>query len=341
MYKRIVAFGEIMLRLNTPAHQRLLQATTFESSYAGSEANTAAMLARLGSEAYFVTKLPANLIGEAAISFLRKHNIKTDHIIHGGKRLGIYFLEHGYSQRGSQVIYDRADSAIAESKSDEYNWNKIFNEIDWFHFSGITPALSENTAATTHEAVKQAKDAGIMVSCDLNYRKSLWNSEKACSVLSELMPFVDLCIGNEEDTEIIFGIKPSKTDIKKGILDKSGYTELAYKMIDKFGFKYVATSLRESYSATRNGWSAMLSDGTKTYFSKKYDIDIIDRVGAGDSFAGALIYSLLEKDDYQESVEFAAAASCLKHTIPGDFNLVSHEEIEKLVQGDQSGRVSR
>ena len=330
-----------MLRLNTPDHQRFVQATTFESSYAGSEANTAAMLARLGLRAYFVSKLPENQIGEAAISFMRKYDINTDYIIRGGKRLGIYFLEHGYSQRGSQVIYDRADSAIAESVSGEFDWSKILEGTDWFHFTGITPALSENAASITLEAVKKAKEAGIQVSCDLNYRKSLWSSEKACSVMSGLMPFVDLCIGNEEDTETVFGIKSSKTDVNKGILDQSGYVEIANKMINKFGFKYVATSLRESYSASNNGWSAMFYDGNKAFFSRKYNIDIVDRVGAGDSFAGALIYSLLTKNDYQESVEFAAAASCLKHTIPGDFNLVSLQEIEKLVQGDQSGRVSR
>jgi 2-dehydro-3-deoxygluconokinase len=339
--EKVVTFGEIMLRLTPPGYQRIVQAASFEASYAGGEANVAAMLAAFGLEAYFVTKVPNNLLGQAALNYLRRYGIKVDYVATGGARLGIYFLEHGYSQRASLVIYDRANSAIAESKRGDFHWDKIFEGATWFHFTGITPALGDSAAALTLEAVQAAKNAGILVSCDLNYRKNLWDPAKANTVMSSLMPYVDLCIGNEEDAATVFGIKAANTDITRGVLDQDGYVQIAQALRERFGFKYVATSLRESYSASRNGWSVMFYDGVEAYFSRKYDISIIDRVGGGDSFAGALIYALLKKDSFQECVEFAAAASCLKHTIPGDFNLVSLAEVEKLARGDASGRVSR
>ena len=341
MPKKVVTFGEIMLRLSTPGHQRIVQVESFDASYAGGEANVAASLANFGLQASFVTKLPSNAVGEAALGYLRKYGVDTSYIVRGGDRLGIYFVEMGASQRPSKVIYDRAASAIAEAEGSDFNWPEIFEGAAWFHFTGITPAISDRAAKLTFEALKVAKDKGITVSCDLNYRAKLWSSEKANQVMTTLMPFVDVCIGNEEDAFNTFGISPSNTKVTQGELDLTGYHQVAVELMKRFNFKYVATSLRESYSASDNGWSVMLYDGHDMYTSKKYHIHIVDRVGGGDSFAGALIYALLNEKSLQESVEFAAAASCLKHTIPRDFNLVSVEEVELLKNGDGSGRVQR
>ncbi|NLW25279.1 MAG: sugar kinase [Clostridia bacterium] len=341
MAKKVVTFGEIMLRLATPLYQRIVQATSFEATYAGGEANVAASLANYGIDAYFVTKLPPHEVGQACLAYLRKHGIKTDYIKMEGDRLGVYYLEAGASQRPSKVIYDRKDSAIAKVQPGDFNWDEIFAGAELFHFTGITPALSDSAAEVTLEAVKAAKKAGVTVSCDLNFRKKLWTSEKANKVMSGLMEYVDIVIANEEDAEKVFGIKAHNTDVTTGKLNDEGYKEVAQELINRFNLQKVAITLRESYSASDNGWSAMLYDGKEFYKSRKYDIHIVDRVGGGDSFCGGLIYGLLSGMSNQDALEFAVAASCLKHTIHGDFNLVSVEEVKNLMHGDGSGRVQR
>jgi len=341
MTVKVVTFGEIMLRLSTLGFQRIIQAQSFEASYAGGEANVAASLAQFGLDAYYVTRLPQNSLGDAALSYLRRYGVKTDHVVRGGERLGVYFIEPGASQRPSRVLYDRARSAIAEATTGDFDWEQIFEGASWFHFTGITPALSENTAALTLEALKAARQKGVTISCDLNYRGNLWSSEKANRIMSGLMPYVDVCIGNEEDAFDTFGIKPAGTDVIKGKIDLAGYLEVAQRLMEKFDFKLVATSLRESHSASDNGWSGIVYDGEKLHQSRKYQIHIVDRVGGGDSFAAALIYALIQDQKLPDAVEFAAAASCLKQTIPGDFNLVSVPEVELLQKGDASGRVQR
>ena len=339
--KRVVTLGEIMLRLSTPGYKRFVQSDSFDVNYGGGEANVCVSLANYGLDTNFVTKVPNHEIGQCAINALRKYGVNTNHIVRGGDRLGIYYLETGASQRASKVIYDRAGASIAEADASEFNWEEIFDGVDWFHFTGITPALSDKAAELTLAACKAAKERDVMVSVDLNYRAKLWTQEKANKVMSELMKYVDVCIGNEEDAETVFGIKAGDTDITKGEIDHDSYEDVAKQLVERFGFKYVASSLRESYSASDNGWSIMLYDGKNSYLSKKYDLRIVDRVGGGDSFASGLIYGLLTEMPPQEAVEFAAAASALKHTIPGDFNLVNKEEIRTLMQGDGSGRVQR
>ncbi|EOC99893.1 sugar kinase [Caldisalinibacter kiritimatiensis] len=341
MTKKIITMGEIMLRLSTPGYKRFLQADSFDVVYGGGEANVAVSLANFGLDAYFVTKLPNNPIGQAAVNYLRKFGVNTDFIARGGERIGIYFLETGASMRSSKVVYDRAHSSIAEADIKDFDFDEIFMGADWFHFSGITPALSDKSAELTEEALKVAKKHGVIVSVDLNYRKKLWTPEKAKKVMTRLMQYVDICIGNEEDAEKTLGFKPGKTDVTKGKLELSGYKDIFKQMKDKFGFKYIVTTLRESYSASDNGWSALIYDGNEFYRSRKYDIRIVDRVGGGDSFAGGLIYSLVTGKNFKEALEFAVAASALKHTIPGDFNLVSVDEVMTLVNGDSSGRVQR
>ena len=341
MTKKVVTFGEIMLRLSTPGFQRFVQANSFDLVYGGGESNVAVSLSNYGFDAYFVSKVPSHEIGQACCNFLRQYGVNIDYIKRGGDRLGIYYLESGASQRPSKVIYDRANSSIAQVKPGEFDWDEIFDGKDLFHFTGITPAISDSAAEVTLEAVKAAKKAGVLVSCDLNFRKKLWTSEKANRIMSGLMEYVDIAVGNEEDAEKVFGIKAENTDITKGALDDSGYQEVAKKLVERFGFKKVAITLRESYSASDNGWSALLYDGQEFYKSKKYDIRIVDRVGGGDSFCSGLLYGLLSGMDNQKALEFAVAASCLKHTILGDFNLVSVAEVESLMSGDGSGRVQR
>ena len=343
MGKKIVTFGEVMMRLAPPGYQRFLQAGSFDVTYAGGEANVAASLAQYGYDAYFVTKLPPHEIGQACRCFLQKYGIKTDYIKMEGSRLGVYYLETGASQRASKVIYDRKDSAIARVQLGEFDWPTIFAGAEIFHITGITPALSDSAAAVSLEAVQAAKKAGVTVSCDLNYRKNLWSSTKANEVMSTLMPFVDIAIANEEDAEKVFGIKAENTEVQSGKIDEAGYKTVCRKLVERFGFKKVAITLRESYSASDNGWSAILYDSAMGEFfrSKKYDIHIVDRVGGGDSFGGGLIYALLQGMDNQQMIEFAVAASCLKHTSPGDFNLVSVSEVEGLMKGVGSGRVQR
>ena len=338
---KTVTFGEIMLRLSTPGHQRFIQADSFDVTYGGGEANVAASLANFGLDSYFVTKVPDNPIGQSALNHLRRFGVHTSYINRGGDRLGVYFLETGAAQRPSAVIYDRDHSAVAEAEPAEYDWATVFRDAHWFHFTGITPALGEKAATATLEACRAARAAGVTVSCDLNYRKKLWTPEKAGQVMSELMSYVDVAIANEEDAEKMFGIKAEASNIEQGALDESGYREVARKLVERFGFKYVAITLRESISASDNGWSALLYDGSDYYHSRRYEIHVVDRVGGGDSFGAGLIYSLLQEWDPAEAVEFAVAASCLKHTIPGDFNMVTVDEVKRLAGGDASGRVQR
>ena len=338
---KFVTFGEIMLRLAPLGNDRFVQSKEFGVVYGGGEANVAASLANFGKDTYFVTKLPKHEIGQAAVNELRKFGVGTRHITRGGDRVGIYFCEKGASQRPSKVIYDRAHSSIAQAKKEDFNWPEIFEGAEWFHFTGITPAISDNCAEICMEAVKAAKEAGVMVSVDLNYRKKLWSTEKAGKVMGELVKYCDVVIANEEDAEKVFEIKADATDITVGQLSDEGYKKVAKELVDRYRLKYAAITLRESYSASDNGWSAILYDGKDYYKSKKYDVHIVDRVGGGDSFGAGLIYGLTSRMDTQAALEFAVASSCLKHTVEGDFNMVSIEEVETLVKGDGSGRVQR
>ncbi|MFA9463148.1 MAG: PfkB family carbohydrate kinase [Velocimicrobium sp.] len=341
MAKKIITFGEIMLRLAPEGYYRFVQANTFGATYGGGEANVSVSLANYGFDTKFVTKLPNHEIGQAAINSLRKYGVDTSCIVRGGERVGIYFLEKGASQRPSKVIYDRAGSSIASAKVNDFNWKEIFDGVDWFHFTGITPALNDEVAAICLEACKAAKEAGVTISCDLNYRNKLWSKEKAGQVMGELCKFVDVCIANEEDASDVFGISAANTDVNSGTVNHEGYKDVAKQLMDRFGFKKVAITLRESISANDNHWSAMLYDGIDYFFSKKYDMHIVDRVGGGDSFGAGLIAASLCEYEPQETIEFAVAASCLKHSIEGDFNMVSMDEVTKLAKGNGSGRVQR
>ncbi len=341
MSKKVITFGEIMLRLAPEGYYRFVQAETFGATYGGGEANVAVSLANYGFDAKFVTKLPKHEIGQAAVNSLRKYGVDTSYISRGGDRVGIYFLEKGASQRPSKVIYDRAGSSIYTATTEDFNWKEIFDGAQWFHFTGITPALNDNVAEICLEACKAAKEAGVKISCDLNYRNKLWSKEKAGKVMGELCKYVDVCIANEEDASDVFGIKAANTDVYAGEVNHEGYKDVAKQLADRFGFEKVAITLRESLSANDNLWSAMLYDGTDYFFSKKYKMHIVDRVGGGDSFGGGLIAATLNGYDAQKTIEFAVAASCLKHSIEGDFNMVSMDEVEKLAGGDASGRVQR
>lgn len=341
---KIVTMGEIMLRLSTPNNEKFIQADEFDINYGGGEANVAVSLANYGHEADFVSALPKNPIGDAAIATLRKYNVGTKHISRSGERVGIYFLETGSAMRASNVVYDRAHSSISTAKVDEFDFDEIFKDVDWFHFTGITPAVSDSAAELTEAALKAAKKAGVTVSVDLNFRKKLWSSEKAKKIMTNLMQYVDVCIGNEEDAEKVLGFKPGNTDVTAGELELNGYVDIFNQMCDQFKFKYVISSLRESFSASNNDWSACIMDGAtrEFYHSKKYHVTpIVDRVGGGDSFAAGVICGLCDKKDFKSALEFAVAASALKHTIPGDFNLVTREDVESLAGGDGSGRVQR
>lgn len=338
---KIVTFGEIMLRLAPMGYDRFVQAKEFGVVYGGGEANVAVSLANYGKDAYFVTKLPKHEIGQAAVNELRRYGVNTSYITRGGDRIGIYFCEKGASQRPSKVIYDRAHSAIAEAKREDFNWEEIMNGAEWFHFTGITPALGDNVAEIVMDAVLAAKKAGATISVDLNYRKKLWSTEKAGKVMAELVKYCDVVIANEEDAEKVFGIKADDSDITGGVLSDEGYKKVAAQLVSRFDLKCAAITLRESLSASDNNWSAMLYDGTTFYKSKKYKIHIVDRVGGGDSFGAGLIYGLTSGFDMQKTLEFAVAASCLKHTIEGDANHVSISEVESLMGGDGSGRVQR
>ncbi len=341
--KRVITFGELMLRLQPYNYERFVQCSNVEFSFGGGEANVAVSLANYGLDAAFVTKLPAHSIGQAAVNSLRRYGVDTTNIVRGGERVGIYYNEKGASQRGSVCIYDRAGSAIQKASSADFDWDSIFEGADWFHFTGITPALGENLVEICKEACKAAKAKGIKISCDLNYRGKLWTRDEARAAMTELCRYVDVCISNEEDAKDVFGIEAEATDIYAGEINHEGYKSVAKQLADKFGFEMVAITLRESHSAFDNGWSAMLYNVAEdSYcFSKKYDLHIIDRVGGGDSFGGGLIYSILTGKSTQEAVEFAVAASALKHSIGGDYNMVTVAEVEKLAKGDASGRIQR
>ncbi len=341
MAKKIITFGEIMMRLNPEGYLRFVQADKFEASYAGGEANVAVSLANYGMDAAFVSKVPAHEIGQNAVNALRKYGVDTSKMIRGGERLGIYFVEKGASQRASKVIYDRANSAVALSKADEYDWDSIFEGVDWFHWTGITPALGGELPKICLEACKAAKAKNVKISCDLNYRKKLWTREEAGKVMAELMPYVDVCIANEEDAKDVFGIEAENTDINAGKIDHAGYISVAKQLSERFGCEKVAITLRGSISANDNDWAAMLYTDGEAYFSPTYRVHIVDRVGGGDSFGGGLIYSLLTAKAPQDAINFAVAASCLKHTIEQDFNLMSVAEVESLAKGNASGRVQR
>ncbi|MHB8579006.1 MAG: PfkB family carbohydrate kinase [Ignavibacteriaceae bacterium] len=341
---KVVTMGEIMLRLSTPGFSRFVQSQNFDANYGGGEANVAVALSNYGFESYFVSKLPKHEIGQAAVNSLRRFGVKDDYIVRGGDRVGIYFLETGASQRASKVIYDRSGSAVTTLKNNELNWEEVFKNAKWFHWTGITPALGKETQESLITACKAAKKNGVIISADLNYRAKLWTTKEAQSVMIPLMEYVDVCIANEEDAEKSLGFKAGVTNVESAELDEKGYFELAKQLKTKFNFKSVAITLRESYSASRNGWSALLHDDKECiqpYRSKRYDVQIVDRVGGGDSFASGLIYGLLTKSNTKDALEFAVAASCLKQTIPGDFNLVSIDEVEKLSNGGGSGRVER
>ncbi len=338
---KIVTFGELMIRLQPFHYERFVQASELAFTFGGGEANVAVSLANFDMDSAFVTKLPAHAIGQAAVNSLRRYGVDTSYITRGGERVGIYFNEKGASQRPSVCIYDRAHSAIAEAESADFDWERIFEGADWFHFTGITPALGENVAALCKEACIAAKAQGVKISCDLNYRGKLWSREQAKEAMSELCRYVDVCIANEEDAKDVFGIEAEKTDITAGELNREGYISVAKQLEERFGFEKVAITLRESKSAFDNDWSAMLYDGENACFSKKYHLHIVDRIGGGDSFGAGLIYALLQGKGTAEAVEFAVAASALKHAVEGDYNMVSVAEVEKLAGGDGSGRVQR
>lgn len=338
---KVVTMGEIMLRLSPAGNMRFVQADSFDVIYGGGEANVAVSCANYGHDAYFVTKLPEHEIGQAAVNALRRYGVNTKFIARGGDRVGIYYAETGASMRPSKVIYDRANSAIAEAKPEDFDFDAIMEGADWFHWSGITPAISNKAAELTRLACEAAKRHGVTVSVDLNFRKKLWTSKKAISVMRPLMEYVDVCIGNEEDAELCLGFKPD-ANVEAGETGAEGYHKIFEQMAKEFKFKYVISTLRESFSATHNGWKALIYNGKEFYESKRYDINpIIDRIGGGDSFSGGVIHGLLTKETQGEALEFAVAASALKHTINGDFNLVSASEVESLAGGNANGRVQR
>ena len=343
MAKKAITFGEIMMRLNPEGYLRLVQAERFEATYAGGEANVAVSLANYGIDAAFVSKVPAHEVGQCAVNELRRFGVDTSKMVRGGDRLGIYFCEKGASQRASKVIYDRANSAIALASPEDFDWDAIFEGADWFHWTGITPALGGNLPEICLAACKAAKAKGLTVSCDLNFRKKLWTSEKAGEVMGQLLPYVDVCIANEEDAKDVFGIEAEGTDINSGKLNHEGYISVARQLAQRFGCKKVAITLRSSISASINDWAGMLysKDEDAAHFSTTYHIHIVDRVGGGDSFGGGLIYSLLSGYDDQKAIDFAVAASCLKHSIEHDFNQVSVTEVTALAAGNASGRVQR
>lgn len=344
MSHKVVTFGEIMLRLSTPGYSRFSQVQSFDITFGGGEANVAVSLAHYGLQSYFVSRLPQHDIGQAAVNHLRRFGVNPEYIVRNGERLGIYFLETGASQRPSKVIYDRAHSAVSEMRASDVDWSHVFKGAAWFHWTGITPALGERARECVRAACAAARAKGVKISCDLNFRKKLWTEKEAQGFMQPLMEHVDVCIANEEDAEKSLGVKPKGTDVEAARLEETAYFELAKALKKQYDFEAVAITLRESFSASRNGWSAVLHDEKECkdpYRSKRYDIQIVDRVGGGDAFASGLIYGLLTKNNTRDALEFAVAASCLKQTIPGDFNLMTVGEVEKLAGGSGSGRVER
>lgn len=338
---KVITFGEIMMRLSPNGYYRFFQNDQMQATFGGAEANVAVSLANFNTNTAFITKVPDNPIGHAAITSLKCFGVDTSNIVYGGKRLGIYFMEKGYSQRGSICIYDRAYSSFAESELSDYNWEKIFENANWFHFTGITPALSDSMAHICELACQEAKRKGLKISCDINYRSKLWSKENAFIVMNNLCKYVDICILNEEDAKSVFGIESSNTDKNYKEIDKTDYIYIAQELAERYGFEHVAITLRKSITANHNNWSGMLYDGTNCWFSKEYDLSIIDRIGGGDSFAAGLIFSLLNNKNSKDAIEFAVAASALKHSIEGDFNRVTIAEVEQIVTGNSSGRVQR
>lgn len=340
---KVVTFGEIMMRLSPEGYNRILQSDKFNVTFAGAEANVAVALANYGAEVAFVSKVPENPVGQACLNAVRRYGVDISKVKRGGDRLGIYFVEKGASQRPSVVVYDRAYSAIAQAKPEDFDWDAIFDGVDWFHFTGITPALSDDLAAICETACQKAKSKGVKISCDLNYRNKLWSREKAKEVMTKLCRYVDVCIANEEDAKDVFGITPGNTDVNSGKLDVEGYKEVAKKLAKQFDFEAVAFTLRTSISANDNKWSGMIYDGKNDefFFADEYMIHIVDRVGGGDSFGGSLIYALVSGYDLAKAINFAVAGSCLKQTIEGDFCLLTVDEVNRLASGDKSGRVKR
>ena len=338
---KVVTFGELMVRLQPYHYERFVQADHLEFSFGGGEANVAVSLANYGLDSVYVTKLPAHAIGQAAVNSLRRYGVDTSMIVRGGDRVGIYYNEKGASQRPSVCIYDRAHSAISEATTADFDWDRIFDGADWFHFTGITPALGPNVVEICRAACKAARARGAKISCDLNYRGKLWTRAQAREAMTGLCAYVDVCISNEEDAKDVFGIEAEATDVTAGELNREGYKSVARQLMDAFGFEKVAITLRESKSAFDNDWSAMLFDGENCCFSKRYHLHIVDRIGGGDSFGAGLIYALLNGYDTQSAVEFAVAASALKHSVEGDYNMVTVAEVQKLAGGDGSGRVQR
>ena len=338
---KVICFGEIMLRLAPPGYLRFEQAAALEVVYGGGEANVCVALANFGVDSALVTRVPESPIGQSAVNEMRRYGVDSRWMLRGGDRLGIYFLEKGASQRPSKVVYDRKLSSISTARTADFDWPAIFAGVEWFHFTGITPALGENVAECVLEACKAAKQAGVTVSCDLNFRKNLWTSEQAGKAMAQFMPYVDVCIANEEDAEKVFGIKAPDTDVTSASLSHEGYKDVARQLKERFGFKAVAITLRGSISASDNTWAAMLFIEGNYHFSREYPVHIVDRVGGGDSFAGGLIYAMQNKMPPQQALEFAVANSCLKHTVEGDHNHVSLAEVKALMAGDGSGRVQR
>lgn len=340
--KKVVLFGELMMRLSTKRHERLVQAREFDVLYSGAEANLGVGLIPLGVDCYMVSSVPDNAVGEACLAYMRQFKLNLDHVKKNGFRLGIYYVETGASQRPSTFLYNRKGSSITELKPGDFDWNAIFAGKHWFHFTGITPALADNVADIVREACVAASNRGVTVSCDLNFRSKLWPKQKAREVMTGLMEYVDVLFTNEEEASDVFGIAARDSDVRAANLDRKGYEDVAAQLREKFNLKYVSISLRGSKSATVNEWSGMLYDGVKAHVSRTYHIDhIVDRVGGGDAYSAGIIYGLLTGQDLQDTVEFGAAAGCLKHSIHGDFNLVSFEEIQALAGGSGSGRIQR
>ena len=340
---KYLTFGELLLRLASPGYTKLFQSDCLDTSFCGAEANVAVSLAMFGEEVKFITKLPENDIGYSARNSLRYFGVDTSEVLFGGGRMGLYYLEKGASQRPSKVIYDRKGSAFAQARKKDFDWEIILDGIGWFHWTGINPALSDEMAIVIEDACKTAKSKGITISCDLNYRGKLWSTDKAQSVMPSLITYADVCICNEEDAEMALGIRTTNTNVETAEIDKSNYIDSAKEISERFGCKYVATTLRKSYSASKNGWFAMIydADTKKAYFSKEYTIDIVDRVGGGDSFAAALIYGIGKQMTCQEIIDFATASSCLKQTIEGDYNRSTVSDVRALMKSGGNGRVQR
>lgn len=341
MAKKVVGFGDMLISLSPPGYQRFIQADTMEVNYTGAEANVLVSLSQFGMETELVTRLPQNAIARCALAHMHKYGVGTQYVAFGGERMGVVYTEKGAAQRASQVVYDRGESSICQAKPGDFDWDAIFANADWFHFTGITAALSDTTAQLCMQAVQAAKKRGLRISCDLNYRKKLWSEAKAKSVMEKLVPYVNVLVANEEDADKVLGIRAAGTDVDKGQLNHDGYVDVARQIHDTYGCEHVAITLRRSLSASDNEWSAMLFDGREAHFSKSYMIHIVNRVGGGDSFTAGLIYSLRSGRSAREAIEFATAASCLKHSIEQDFNLVTVDEVESLAGGNASGRVQR